>query len=114
MVRGELPLLDRLVANLVQNAMKYNVRDGWVHVGLSADGVLSVANSGPLVAPEQVAGLFEPFRRMSGERLEHGGGVGLGLTIARSIVAEHDGEITASANHGGGADGRGVRLPTVR
>ncbi|MBE7190084.1 HAMP domain-containing sensor histidine kinase [Jatrophihabitans endophyticus] len=109
-VRGELPLLDRLVANLVQNAIKYNVTEGWVRVELRADGVLTVSNSGPAVPPEQVAGLFEPFRRMSGERLEHGGGVGLGLTIARSIVAEHHGEITATANPQGGLT-VAVRLP---
>ena len=112
-VRGELPLLDRLVANLVQNAIKYNVADGSVQVILSAEGVLTVANSGPPVPPEAVAGLFEPFRRMSGERLEHSGGVGLGLTIARSIVAEHHGEITATANPGGGLT-VAVRFPVAR
>ena len=55
-----------------------------------------------MVAPEQVAGLFEPFRRGSGDRLDHGGGVGLGLTIARSIVAAHARPIDAPANPGGG------------
>jgi signal transduction histidine kinase len=59
-------------------------------------------NTGPIVAPEQVAGLFEPFRRGTGERLDHGGGVGLGLTIARSIVAAHGAAIEAQANPGGG------------
>lgn len=112
-VRGELPLLDRLVSNLVQNAIKYNVPDGWVRVTVSGEGVLTVANSGPPVPPEAVAGLFEPFRRMSGERLDHGGGVGLGLTIARSITAEHDGEITATANPEGGLT-VAVRFPAAR
>jgi signal transduction histidine kinase len=101
-VIGEQPLLERLAANLVQNAVKYNVTGGWVHVRTQPPGCLSVANTGPRIAPEQVAGLFEPFRRASGDRLDHGGGVGLGLTIARSIVAAHGGTITAHARPDGG------------
>ena len=77
---------------------------------MTADRTLSVSNTGPVVPPEQVAGLFEPFRRLAGERLDHGGGVGLGLTIARSIAAAHRGSIDASANGGGGLTVQ-VRLP---
>ncbi|WP_375500811.1 sensor histidine kinase [uncultured Jatrophihabitans sp.] len=109
-VRGELPLLERLAGNLVQNAIKYNVEDGQVQVSVDPDSGLTVTNTGPAVAPSDVAGLFEPFRRMSGERLDHGGGVGLGLTIARSVVAAHGGEIEASANADGGLTVC-VRLP---
>ena len=69
---------------------------------VSRTGPLVVSNTGPDVAPEQVPGLFEPFRRQSGDRLDHGGGAGLGLTIARSIVAAHHGRIGAVANPGGG------------
>jgi signal transduction histidine kinase len=101
-VFGEEPLLDRLVTNLVYNAIKYNEPGGSVAVELAPAGVLTVANTGPVVAPELVPGLFEPFRRLAGERLDHGGGVGLGLTIARSIVAAHGGAINARANPGGG------------
>jgi signal transduction histidine kinase len=110
-VAGELPLLDRLVTNLVHNAIKYNVDGGWVLVTVTGDGVLTVANSGPHVPGELVAGLFEPFRRMSGERLDHGGGVGLGLTIARSIVAAHGGSIDAQSNDSGGGLTVRVSLP---
>jgi signal transduction histidine kinase len=101
-VVGERPLLERLVSNLVQNAIKYNVDGGQVHVAVAPPGRITVSNTGPLVAPDQVGGLFEPFRRQSGDRLDHGGGVGLGLTIARSIVAAHHGRIDAVANPGGG------------
>jgi signal transduction histidine kinase len=100
-VVGERPLLERLVSNLVQNAIKYNVDGGQVHVAVAQPGRLTVSNTGPVVAPDQVGGLFEPFRRQSGDRLDHGG-VGLGLTIARSIVAAHHGRIGAVANPGGG------------
>jgi signal transduction histidine kinase len=100
-VVGEQPLLERLASNLVYNAIKYNYAGGTVSVTV-ARGVLTVVNTGQVIAPEQVAGLFEPFRKLSGERLDHGGGVGLGLTIARSIVAAHGGAIEAHANPGGG------------
>jgi signal transduction histidine kinase len=109
-VIGELPLLERLANNLIFNAIKYNHPDGTVTVTVAGDGVFSVANSGPVVAPEQVGGLFEPFRRANGERLDHGGGVGLGLTIARSIVAAHGAPIEAHANPNGGLTVT-VRLP---
>ena len=85
--------------------MKYNVPDGSggsVHVQVRGDGSLRVTNTGPVVAAELVPTLFEPFRRASGDRLEHGGGAGLGLTIARSIVAAHGGTIRAFANPDGG------------
>jgi len=101
-VVGERPLLERLVGNLVQNAIKYNVDGGQVHVAVAEPGRLVVSNTGPVVGPDQVHDLFEPFRRQSGDRLDHGGGVGLGLTIARSIVAAHHGRIGAVANPGGG------------
>ena len=112
-VLGEAPLLERLVTNLVQNAIKYNVDDGWVQVAVAPSAVLTVANSGVRVAPETVDGLFEPFRRASGDRLDHGGGVGLGLTIARSVVAAHRGSIQAWANRDGGLTVQ-VELPQAR
>jgi signal transduction histidine kinase len=101
-VIGEQPLLDRLASNLIFNAIKYNDAGGTVSVTVGPQATFTVTNTGPVVPPHQVAGLFEPFRRMSGERLDHGGGVGLGLTIARSIVAAHRGAIDAHANPDGG------------
>jgi signal transduction histidine kinase len=111
-VLGEEPLLDRLASNIIFNALKYNHAGGTVSVDVGAGGMLTVANTGPLVPAEQVPALFEPFRRLSGERLDHGGGVGLGLTIARSIVAAHRGSIDAQPNPGGGLVVR-VQLPVA-
>lgn len=111
-VAGEEPLLDRLANNLIVNAIKYNRPGGTVSVEVAPNGTLTVANTGPLVPAEHVAALFEPFRRLAGERLDHGGGVGLGLTIARSIVAAHGGSIDARPNDGGGLVVQ-VRLPTL-
>ena len=110
---GEQPLLERLASNLVQNAVKHNVRDGWVQVTVTSPATLLVANSGVRIAPDQVNGLFEPFRRATGDRLDHGGGVGLGLTIARSIVAAHRGSVAATALSDGGLSVE-VRLPPGR
>ena len=107
---GEAPLLERLVSNLVTNAIKYNHEGGTVAVVVDPDATLTVSNSGPIIAAEKVNALFEPFRRMSGERLDHGGGVGLGLTIVRSIVSAHRGSITATSNPEGGLTVQ-VRLP---
>jgi signal transduction histidine kinase len=101
-VTGERPLLERLANNLLFNAIKYNRPQGTVTAVVTPDGAFTVANTGPEIAPEQLAGLFEPFRRGSGERLDHGGGVGLGLTIARSIATAHGAAIDARANPGGG------------
>jgi signal transduction histidine kinase len=109
-VLGELPLLERLVGNLVGNAIKYNQPSGWIRIVVRSPGTFVISNSGPAVPAEQVQSLFEPFRRQSGDRLDHGGGVGLGLTIARSVVAAHHGTITAGANPGGGLTVE-VRLP---
>jgi signal transduction histidine kinase len=101
-VYGERPLLERLATNLVFNAIRHNHPGGAIDVTVTADGRFAVTNTGPVVPPEMVAGLFEPFRKGSGERLDHGGGVGLGLTIARSIAAAHGAEVRATANPGGG------------
>lgn len=109
-VGGEAPLLERLAVNLVSNAIKYNQPGGWVRVTVTPPGRLVVTNSGPAVPPEQVGALFEPFRRASGDRLDHGGGVGLGLTIVRSIVTAHHGCVQARANPDGGLSME-VQLP---
>ena len=104
-VSGEEVLLERLVTNLVRNAISYNRPGGYVRVTLGDHPAFVVVNSGEAIPADAVDGLFEPFRRWRGQRLSHHGGAGLGLTIVRSIVAAHDGTIEAST----GVDG-GLRL----
>jgi signal transduction histidine kinase len=101
-VLGEQVLLERLVTNLVCNAITYNVEDGEVVVQVGGDPALVVENTGGLIAGESVAGLFEPFRRGSSDRTHHGGGAGLGLTIVRSICQAHDGSVQARPGPRGG------------
>lgn len=112
-VAGEPTLVERLIQNLLDNALKYNVENGWVQVQVHSPGTLIVTNSGPAVPPDQVPRLFEPFQRLSSTRLSHSSGVGLGLTIVRPIVAAHGGTVTAAARQEGGLSVR-VHLPVVR
>ncbi|TWJ21162.1 sensor histidine kinase [Micromonospora endolithica] len=107
LVAGEQVLLERLVVNLVQNGLKYNRPEGTLEVRVGTDPALVVENTGDDVPPDEVAALFEPFRRRSGRRIDHSGGAGLGLAIARSITRAHDGIITASST---GRDGLRIRV----
>ncbi|MGI5245395.1 sensor histidine kinase [Dactylosporangium sp. CA-139066] len=106
-VLGEQVLLERLVANLVQNAIKYNRADGTIDVQVGDEPALVVVNTGDDVPPDEVSALFEPFRRRTGARIDHSGGAGLGLAIARSITRAHDGTIAASST---GRDGLRVEV----
>ena len=105
---GDPRLLERVIGNLVENAVRYNVPGGWVQVrtemaGAGANRVarLVVVNSGVPVQPDEVEGLFDAFRR--GGRARTGQrGAGLGLSIVRAIVDAHHGSITATAQPAGG------------
>jgi signal transduction histidine kinase len=103
--RGDARLVESLVANLVDNALRHNLPGGQVTVStMAADGraVLSVANTGPVVPAGDVDRLFQPFQRLTGERLRHDSGHGLGLAIVRAIAGAHNAELTAYARPEGG------------
>ncbi|MFI7025044.1 sensor histidine kinase [Micromonospora sp. NPDC049900] len=101
-VMGERVLLERLVTNLIENAIKYNHQGGAISVTVGHNPALTVVNTGQVVPAEAVAGLFEPFRRLARDRTNQSGGAGLGLAIARSITQAHDGLIAARpAEYGG-------------
>ncbi len=109
---GDPELLDRLVGNLVENAVQHNVDGGWVTVRTGGGGpatLLTVANSGPVVPAEGVEELFEPFRR-GGTARTASRGAGLGLSIVRAVTAAHGGEVTAVPRPEGGLE-VAVRLP---
>jgi signal transduction histidine kinase len=101
---GDPALLERVVGNLVENAVRHNVSGGWVEVCAVPAGpqvMLRVTSSGDVVKPHAVAALFEPFHRGGVARTSHDG-VGLGLSIVRAVVAAHGGTVHAEPVPGGG------------
>jgi len=104
---GDPIMIERLIANLVDSAMRHNVVGGTVNVGaLTRDGrgVFSIANSGPAVPADAVDQLFEPFRRFGADRTSRRDGVGLGLSIVRAIADAHGATIRIQALPEGGLD----------
>jgi len=104
-VSGDGVLLERLIANLLDNAEKYNVPGGTISLSTSSDGGTScvrVVNSGPVIPPDQVDRLFLPFTRLD-DRTEHDG-FGLGLALVSSIAVTHGGTVRAVALPAGGLD----------
>ena len=102
-IRGDPVLSMRLIANLVDNAARYNVPGGdiWISTGSTADGSrLTVANTGPVISELDAARIFEPFERLS-DRTSHDG-FGLGLAIVASIAKVHGGTAAALPHAGGG------------
>ncbi|MBD9728158.1 MULTISPECIES: sensor histidine kinase [Streptomyces] len=114
-VQGNGVLLERIALNLVQNAVRYNVQGagGWVEVTTElqhGQALLVVTNTGPVVPAYEIDNLFEPFRRLRTERTGSDKGVGLGLSIVRSVARAHGGHIAARPREGGGLVMR-VTLP---
>jgi signal transduction histidine kinase len=102
-VRGDRRLLERLVANLVENAVGHNRRGGRVSVSTTTrDGhsVVEVVNDGEMLDPATLPRLLEPFQRI--DRGARGDGAGLGLSIVRSVAQAHGGHITLAAGSNGG------------
>jgi signal transduction histidine kinase len=104
---GNPVLLERLVQNLVENGVRYNIpEDGWVLVqsATAPDGsaVLRVSNTGPVVPRYEIASLFEPFHRHGADRLSTTSGAGLGLSIVRAVARAHGGTVHADPRDDGG------------
>lgn len=113
-VRGDTVLLDRVVDNLVENAVRYTPDGGTIDIttgSLGTDSFVRVANDGPVFDQSEVTALFERFHRHDGRRNTHGG-AGLGLAIVESSVRTHGGTVTATPRPAGGIEIE-VRLPAI-
>ncbi len=109
---GDPMLLERLIGNLINNAVRHNYLGGWLRVetGTTTNhSYLQIANSGQVIPDQVVQSLFEPFRRIQ-PRTNTTEGVGLGLAIVKSIAAAHHANIEAHAQPQGGIAIR-VSLP---
>ncbi len=107
--------LSLAITNLVENAIKYNKENGWVHVSLNADHKnchIEVADSGIGIPQEAVEHVFERFYRVDKSHSREIGGTGLGLAIARSAVVMHRGAIRVYSQVGAGTTFT-VRIPLI-
>jgi signal transduction histidine kinase len=103
---GDPHLLEQMIANLVDNAVRHNKPGGWITIrtgGSDTSSYFRIANSGPVIPDDMVPTLFEPFQRMQ-PRTGTRDGAGLGLSIAKSVATAHGAAITASSQPAGGLD----------
>lgn len=99
-MRGDPILLERMVQNLVENAVAYNRPGGTVTV-TCGPGRMTVTNTGPVITAYEIPRLFEPFQRLT-DRVGSATGTGLGLSIVRSVARAHGGTVTAEPGPEGG------------
>ena len=104
-IAGDQRLIARLVSNLVQNATRHNNPDGDVDVRVgtrAGQAYLTVDNTGPVVPPDEVERLVQPFQRLTPDRLGHHEGFGLGLSIVAAIATAHDARLDVRPGEPGG------------
>ena len=104
-VQGDPRLIERLIANLVQNAVRHNLPGGWLEVTTGTRQrrpFVAVANTGPVVDSAEVERLFQPFERLGTARTVHGAGYGLGLSIVRAVAGAHRADVAVRARTDGG------------
>jgi signal transduction histidine kinase len=102
---GNARLVERLVANLLNNAIRHNIDGG--HIELATDtrdghAVLTVTNTGPPIPAGELGRIFEPFQRLDPARLSNGNGLGLGLSIVQAIADAHTATVATHALAEGG------------
>jgi signal transduction histidine kinase len=113
---GDAVLLERMIANLVDNAVKYNDDRAEVTVRTGSDAAsafVTVENTGRQIASAQIPALFEPFRRLEADRTGSATGAGLGLSIVRAVARAHGGTASATPLEKGGLRVT-VHLPLAR
>jgi signal transduction histidine kinase len=99
---GDRVLLERMIGNLVDNAVRHNAHGGWIRLrsgGLDGQAFIEVINSGPFLPEDGMPSLFEPFHSLAGRT---GDGVGLGLSIVKAVGDAHNAAVEAHARPEGG------------
>jgi signal transduction histidine kinase len=112
-MRGDPILIERLITNLIDNAIRYNTPAGTIHLVTASQArhaEFRVVNTGPVVPLDAVPGLLQPFTRLN-DRTSHQGH-GLGLALVSSIATQHHATVALYPNPGGGLD-VSVRFPTA-
>jgi signal transduction histidine kinase len=105
-ITGDVQRLKQLLANLVDNAIKYTLEQGTITISLFKDGEwarLEVADTGIGIAPEQLPHIFDRFYRVDKARSRASGGTGLGLAIVKGIAEQHGGKVTMTSQPGKGS-----------
>jgi signal transduction histidine kinase len=99
---GDRLLLEQLVGNLIDNAVRHNIPNGWIQVQVrrrdDQHAVIQVTNSAAAIADGEIESIFEPFRRLSRNSSGPETGNGLGLSIVRSVATAHHGAVRASSD----------------
>jgi len=112
---GDPDLAERLVANLIDNALRYNTPGGWVELVTftqAGQATVRVSNTGPAIPAQELPELFQPFRRLGNRRTGRRDGHGLGLSIVSAIATAHRAALHAHPRPGGGLDVE-VRFPAA-
>lgn len=102
---GDRRLVERLIRNLVDNAMRYNEPAGQVDIATTTEfghAVLTITNTGPTIPPGEIDRLFQPFQRLTPNRSSRANGTGLGLSIAKAIADAHNAAIATTPRPNGG------------
>ena len=114
-VKGNTNLLYRALYNMVENAIRYNHKEGSVNIALETEGkecLVIIADTGVGIAPEQRELVFEPFYRVNKSRSREFGGAGIGLSLVKTILKRHGASITVSENNPQGSVFT-IRIPLV-
>jgi signal transduction histidine kinase len=102
---GDPRLIERLIANLIDNAIRHNTPHGHIEIATGTRdrrAFVSLTNTGPTIPPEEIHRLFQPFQRLGGTRTRHNNGHGLGLSIVHAIATAHRAQVDARALPQGG------------